>query len=48
MIFGRNINAEQAGLFEMESLGCNMYRHSDPMTKDLWSSVDVAVWEVHG
>lgn len=47
IVFGRNISAEQGGPFFMESLGWNMYRHSDQTIKDLWNTVDVELWEVH-
>ncbi|KAJ5607160.1 hypothetical protein N7537_003779 [Penicillium hordei] len=47
VVFGRNISAEQGGPFFMESLGWDMYRHSDQTIKELWSTVDVGLWEVH-
>lgn len=31
----------------MESPGWDMYRNSDQTIKELWSTVDVGLWEVH-
>lgn len=37
LVFGRNLGADKGGEFRMESLGWDLYRHSDETMRDLWN-----------
>jgi hypothetical protein len=45
MVFGRNLGAERGGDFHMETLGWDLYRHSNETIKNLWETAE-GQWEV--
>lgn len=46
LVFGRNSGAETGGEFRMESLGWNLYRHSNDTIKELWEGGVEGKWEI--
>ena len=46
LVFGRNLGAEQGGEFHMESIGWDLYRHSNETMQNLWASAGKRKWSV--
>lgn len=46
LVFGRNLGAEQGGEFHMESIGWDLYRHSNETMQNLWASTGNRKWSV--
>ena len=46
LVFGRNLGAEQGGEFRMESLGWDLFRHSQETIERLWREAPEGQWKV--
>ena len=46
LVFGRHLGADQGGEFRMESLGWDLYRHSQDTIRKLWEETPEGKWAV--
>ncbi|XWW92241.1 hypothetical protein V2A60_000164 [Cordyceps javanica] len=46
LVFGRHLGADEGGEFRMDSLGWDLYRHSDATIQKLWKQAPEGQWEV--
>jgi hypothetical protein len=46
LVFGRNLGADQGGEFHMESIGWDLYRHSNETIRAIWNSVGKRQWKI--
>ena len=46
LVFGRHLGAEEGGGYRMESLGWDLYRHSNETIKELWETEAGDKWSI--